>query len=345
MLVGQAPGEMTFIGRQKMEKPRFRLITFNEKDIQEFEENNVKSLLSNIENNKINWINIDGVHDKDVILEVGKTFNLSPLVLEDIVNTDQRPKIIEDDKNLVVFLKQLTYDAKDECIHADQITLILGENYVVSFQEKEGTHFNHIRERMRQNIGKIRSSKSDYLFYRIIDTIADNYMVCIGTIGELVEGNEDSILSNINKEFVEEIYSHKTEISYIRKAIRPAKEVTKKLKNTETELIRKSTWPYIDDLDDLLIHALESVELYYTMISDQLNIYNTTQSNRANDVMKVLTIFAAIFIPLTFVAGVYGTNFDNIPELHYKYSYFIMLGVMVALAVVMLFYFRKKKWL
>ncbi|MFA9388292.1 MAG: magnesium/cobalt transporter CorA [Prolixibacteraceae bacterium] len=344
-IVGQAPGTMTFIGRQKMAKTRFRLMTYNEGEIEVFEEENAKDLFAHFKPENVNWINIDGVHDQNAIMEIGNEFGLTPLVLEDIVNTDQRPKVIEDDNNLVVFLKQLAYVPEDECIHAEQITLVLGKNYVLTFQEKTGSTFDPIRERMLQNIGKVRSSKSDYLFYRFIDTIVDNYMVSIGIIGDLVEGNEEYVLSNVNKEFVEEIFSHKTEISYIRKAIRPAKEVTKKLKNTETELIKETTWPYIEDLDDLLVHALESVEMYYTMISDQLNIYNTNQSNRANDVMKVLTIFAAIFIPLTFIAGIYGTNFDNVPELHYQYSYFIMLGLMLTLAIIMLIYFRRKKWL
>jgi magnesium transporter len=344
-IVGQAPGTMTFIGRQKMVKPRFRIMVFNEIDFEEYETDNATSLLIHMKEDHVNWINIDGVHDHNAILEMGKAFNLSPLVLEDIVNTDQRPKVIEEDNVLVAFLKQLTYDKKDKNIHADQITLVLGTNYVISFQEKTGVFFNPIRERMRQNTGKIRCSKSDYLFYRIIDTIVDNYMLCIGAIGELVESNEENILSNIEKEVIEGIYHNKTEISYIRKAVRPAKEVTKQLKNTESDLIKETTWPYINDLDDLLVHSLETVEVYYTMISDQLNIYNTNLSNRANDVMKVLTIFAAIFIPLTFIAGVYGTNFDNVPELHFKYSYFIMWAIMIIVAIVMLLFFKKKKWL
>ncbi|MDA3928955.1 MAG: magnesium/cobalt transporter CorA [Prolixibacteraceae bacterium] len=344
-LVGQAPGAMTFIGRKKMEKPRFRIMSYDEKNFREKETVDAASMLTHLQKNAVNWINIDGLHDHKEIMEVGMAFNLSPLVLEDIVNTDQRPKVIEDDDNLVVFLKQLTYEASDHSVHADQITLILGENYVISFQEEVGAFFNTIRERMRQNVGKIRTSNSDYLFYRIIDTIADNYMLCIGAIGELVEENETNILKNVNKEIIGKIYNHKQEISFIRKAVRPAKDVTKSLKNAESKLIHESTRPYINDLDDILIHSMETIEIYYTMIGDQLNLYNTNLSNRANDVMKVLTIFAAIFIPLTFIAGIYGTNFDNVPELHYKYSYFIMWGVMVTLAIVMLLYFRRKKWL
>ena len=344
-LIGQAPGTLTFIGHKKMEKPRFRLMSYNEEEIIEDERDDVISLLAGMKNDHVNWINIDGLHDQKVIEEVGNYFNISPLVLEDIVNTDQRPKMIEESDYLAVFLKMLRYVPETSGVTSDQISIILGRNYVITFQEKVAEYFNPIRERIRQNIGKLRTSKADYLFYRLIDTLADMYMLCIGQIGELVENNEANILSSVKKETVEDIYWNRTEVSFIRKAVRPAREVTKLLKNTETELINESTWPYFNDLDDLLTHTLESVELYYTMTSDQMNIYNTNLSNRANDVMKVLTIFAAIFIPLTFIAGVYGTNFDNLPELHYKYSYFIMLGVMILVAVVMLIYFRRKKWL
>lgn len=344
-LIDKAPGALTFIGKQKMEKPRFRLMCFNKDESEEYETETLDSLISFVKADQVNWINIDGLHDQEVILKIGERFNLSPLILEDIVNTDQRPKAIEEGDNLVVFLKHLTFKEQTQNISADQITLILGENYVISFQEKVGEFFNPIRHRIRNNIGKVRSSNSDYLFYRIMDTIVDNYMVCIGTMGELVEANEENILSRVNKSVVEDIYKHKTEISYIRKAVRPAIEVSKRIKSMENKLIKKSTRPFFDDLDDLLTHSLETVEVYYTMISDQLNIYNTNLSNSANEVMKVLTIFAAIFIPLTFIAGIYGTNFDFLPELHFKYSYFIMWGVMITVAVVMLMYFKRKKWL
>jgi len=344
-LVGQAPGTLTFIGRKKMEQPLLRLMCYNKTNFVEHESDSVKEILSFMEKDHVNWINIDGLHDQEVILQIGEHFNLSSLVLEDIVNTDQRPKLIEENDYLVIFLKQLTFNEKSKNISADQVTLILGPDFVISFQEKEGEYFNSIRERIRQNFGKLRGSKSDYLFYRIFDSIADIYMLCIGNIGELVEGNELKVLSHLQKNSIQEIYKHKTELSFVRKSVRPALEVSNRIKNTETGLIYKTTRPYFNDLDDLLMHALESVEMYYTMISDQLNIYNTTQSNRANDVMKVLTIFAAIFIPLTFIVGVYGTNFDNLPELHYKYSYFIMWGFMLLMVVVMLLFFKRKKWL
>ncbi|MBN1926791.1 MAG: magnesium/cobalt transporter CorA [Prolixibacteraceae bacterium] len=344
-LIGQAPGELTFIGQRLMERPRFRLISYNKENIRETETENTSDLISAMAPGHINWINIDGLHESIAISEVGKAFGLSPLVLEDIVNTDQRPKYIEDGKNIIFFLKQLVYNEISKNIIADQITMILGPDYVVTFQEKAGEFFNPIRERLRNNTGRVRKSAADYLAYRILDTIADHYSVCLSSIGELVEANEEKVLSKKGDQVIENIYRLKTEISFLRKTIRPVRDITKYLKNSDSELIYETSLPYFIDLDDLLAHALETVDVYYLMIGDQLNIYNTNLANRANDVMKVLTIFAAIFIPLTFVAGIYGTNFDYIPELHFKYGYFTMLAVMAIIAIVMIIFFRRKRWL
>ncbi|MBN1769360.1 MAG: magnesium/cobalt transporter CorA [Prolixibacteraceae bacterium] len=344
-LIDKGPGNVTFIGRQKMDKPRFRLLSYNLSEVIEHETDNAHDLVAKLSDKHVNWINIDGLHNPDVINEVGRSFELSPLVLEDIANTDQRPKMVEDNHNIVVFMKQVQLSADTQNVQSEQITLVLGNNYVISFQEQVGTFFEPIRQRLRDNIGKLRSLKADYLFYRIIDTVVDNYMVCLGSLGELIEGNEEHILSKNNKELIEEIYHHKTEISFVRKAVRPAREISKQLKNSESGLLTPKTRPFFDDIDDLVTHAIETIDVYYTMISDQLNIYNTNLSNSANEVMKVLTIFAAIFIPLTFIAGIYGTNFDYVPELHFKYGYFMMWGVMLLMAIAMLLFFKKKKWL
>ena len=342
--IGKAPGTLTFIGRKKMDYPRFRLISYNETNYKELDFKTPQELIKSIEDGFVHWINIDGIHDPEVIATICGHFKLSPLVQEDIVNTDQRPKFVESADNLVVLLKQLTFKETKKSIGADQITLILGKGYVISFQEKVRETFNPIRERLSQNTGKLRSNSADYLFYRIIDALADNYMYCIGLIGELIENNEDLILSKSNKALIGEIYRYKTEINFLRKTVRPAKEVSKMLKNTETDLIVESTWPFFDHLDDLQTHILETIELYSSMITDQLYIYNTNLNNKTNDVMKIMTIFTALFVPLTFIVGVYGTNFDNLPELHFRYAYFAMWGVMIAIVVLLLFYFRRKKW-
>ncbi len=344
-LVGKSPGTLTFIGKQKMENSRLRLMVFNREMIEEWESDNIDELIQKTDKNQVNWINIDGVHDQELIQKIGTQFDISPLVLEDIVNTDQRPKITYDKQTLSVFLKMLWLQEPGKTVNSEQISIILGSWFVITFQERTGEFFEPIRNRIRQNIGRVRNGDSDYLFYRIFDTIADNYMLCISELGDNIEKHEKKVLTGIDKEIVETIFNYKTEISFIRKSVRPASEISKQLKASDSPLIKKTTRPFIENLDAILTHAQETIELYHSMTADYLNIYNANQSNSANDVMKVLTIFAAIFIPLTFIAGVYGTNFDHIPELHYKYSYFIMLIVMLIVAVIMLFYFRKKKWL
>jgi magnesium transporter len=343
--IGKAPGTLTFIGQRKMEKTIFRLISYSPDQFNEYECSTLDELLHRIDKNLINWINIDGVHDPEVISSVCNRFGLSPLVQEDIVNTDQRPKLIDESDKLVVILKELEFKETRKSFASDQITMILGDKLLISFQEKKGEFFNPIRERLRQKSGKLRISGSDYLLYRLIDAIADYYLVCAGELGELIEKNEETLLSKKDKAFIHRIYSYKTEISYLRKIVRPAKEVTKLLKNSDTDLIADTTRPFLDHLDDLLTQTLETVELYHSMTNDQLMIYNTNLSNRANEVMKVLTIFASIFIPLTFIVGVYGTNFEFVPEYHFKYGYFIMWGIMLGITVFMMFYFRRKKWL
>jgi len=330
-----------------MDKSQFRLISYNESDFFEYEAHSFGELKDKLQLPYKHWLNIDGIHESEMVEEVGNFFKISPLEQEDIMNTDQRPRFVDNNEMIIVFLKQLELTNGHKSVTAEQISIILSRNIVITFQERVGNYFESIRVRMRQNIGKLRSSGTDYLFYRIIDIISDNYMLCIGQLGEKVEQNEEHILSRSkdSKEFIKSIYHHKTEISFIRKSVRPAKEVTKLLKNSDTELIAESTWVYFNDLDDLLTHTLETVELYYSMANDQLMVFNTNLNNRSNEVMKVLTIYASIFIPLTFIVGVYGTNFDYLPELHLKYGYFMMWGVMVAVTVVMLFYFRRKKWL
>lgn len=345
LLMGKSPGEIHFVGKQKMEKVRIRLMSYNSQNISESEHDDINRAIKSFKADSVNWLNIDGLHDKTVIEKFGEHFGLSPLVLDDIVNTDQRPKMVDDGNSMVAFLKMLSYNEQEDRISAEHITLVLGKNYLISFQEKVGDFFEPIRNRLRQNIGRLRGSTPDYLFYRLFDTIADNYMLCVGLLGEKIEAEEANILKNHNKEIINNIYRHKIEISYLRKAIRPAKEVSTQLKNIESELIDSSNDPFFNNLDDLITQTLETVEIYHTMTGDQLNMYNTNINNSANDVMKVLTIFAAIFIPLTFIAGIYGTNFDYLPELHYRYSYFIMWGIMIILALLMLWFFRRKRWL
>lgn len=342
---GESPGSLIFIGNKKMENTEFHLMIYNKDSLIEKKVENLNELPETIPNDSVLWLNIYGLHDTKSIGEVGERFSIPHLELEDILNTDQRPKITEDENNIHIFLKFLEFREETKKIHGDQISFVLGKNFVITFQERRATFFEPVRERIRNKKGRIRLSGSDYLAYALIDTIIDDYLHNIESLGSSIEALEEEVLSQPQKETVEKIYHLKTNISFIRKTIWPLKEIMIYLNRSESKIIRKKTLSFFTDLQDLNTQALEAVDIYYNMTNDFLTIYHTNLGNRTNDVMKFLTIFASIFIPLTFVAGVYGTNFDNLPELHYKYSYFIMLSIMFLIAIGMLFYFKRKKWL
>jgi len=265
-------------------------------------------------------------------------------VLEDILNTDQRPKYIEGKTISTFILKYLSHDTQTNEITAEQVSIILGKNYVLTLQEKTGNFLEPLRERIRSSTAKKRLQYNDYLAFAILDTLADTYGELIEKTGVQVENLEDRIFKKTSKALVEEIYHLKTEINFIRKAVRPVKEITSRILNTDSAVFRDETKEFIQNLNGLALHLSETIELYGSLISDQHNTFSTKVGNNLNEVMKVLTIFASIFIPLTFIAGIYGTNFDVLPELHFKYSYFIMWGVMIVLAAGMLMYFKKRKW-
>lgn len=342
---GEVPGSLIFIGKQKIEKTRIRIIQYNKDNIIEKELDRLEDVSNYIKQGYITWLNIDGLHDTKLIDQLGSMFDLSSLTLEDILNTDQRPKFHEDENNIVVILKAFLYEKDAHILSSEQISFVLGKNYLITIQERVGDYFEPVRNRLRKNKGRIRTLEADYLCYALLDTIIDSYIMNIEVLGEIIESQEDAILKGTGRKIIEDIYRHKTEMSFIRKSIRPVKEIMMYFIKSESKFINKKTRIFLDDLDDLFDQALEAVEIYYTMISDQLTVYHTNLSNRVNDVMKVLTIFASVFIPLTFIAGVYGTNFDYLPELHFRYSYFIMLGVMAIVAVIMLIFFSRKKWL
>jgi len=341
---GAVPGSLIFIGQQKMDKHRLSVIDYDENSLNEFEAKDVSECFKYKNSNSVSWINLYGIHDTEQIKQIGDLFDLHSLLLEDILFTGQRPKLEEFDEHIFVVMKMLKYDDKEKMISSEQISIILGKNFVITLQEQPGDVFGSVRDRIRKKKGRIRSAGCDYLAYALIDTIVDNYIYAIERIGEQIEDLEEHIIENPSQEVLQEIYTYKKEISFFLKVTRPVLEIMIKLKKAETDLIHQKTKPFIKDLDDLVVHGVDTLLTYRDILSDYLNIYHTSVSNRMNEVMKVLTIFAAIFIPLTFIAGVYGTNFDYLPELHFKYSYFIMWGIMITVALFMLSYFRKKKW-
>ena len=342
---GLAPGSLVFIGDKKLEHSRIRIIDFDTDTLLEQELQDIKQAGKYKGTNTITWINIDGLHDLDLIHKVGEVFDLHPLLLEDILNTGQRPKMEEFDNCLYIVLKMLRYDDQNEIIISEQLSLVLSDKFLITFQEQVGDVFEPVRERIRKKRGRIRVAGIDYLAYALLDTVVDNYLYLISGIGEKIEDIEVGILEDTSANTLEKINNYKREMSYLRKYIRPTKDFFSKFSRLDSEYIHEDTTPFLNDLLDLITHATESIDIYSEMLSDQLNIYNSTVSDKMNDIMKILTIFAAIFIPLTFIAGIYGTNFEYLPEIHFRYSYFVFWGVLITVAASMLLFFKRKGWL
>lgn len=340
---GAAPGSLIFIGQQKMNYSCIRVTQYNTDYVKEGKLKSPDKISEYLSDDHVAWITIRGLHDTNLIGQLGKKFDISPLILEDILNTDERPKFIEDDKHLFVILKSLNFNKEIRKIQIDQISLIVGKNYLISLQETENNYFEDVARRLYAGQGKIRSLSPDYLCYALIDTLVDNYILSIEKLGNVIEEQEKLLLSD-GKKLIEDVYHYKTELSYIRKNVRPVKELMTRFVTSDSDLINDRTYSYLRDLEGLVTQALEAIEIYYTMLSDQQNSYNASISNNVNDVMKVLTIFSAIFIPLTFIVGVYGMNFDYIPFLKYRYAYFILWGIMIAIVIIMIFFFKRKKW-
>ncbi|MFC2120025.1 magnesium/cobalt transporter CorA [Bacteroidota bacterium] len=340
---GAAPGSLIFIGKKKMEYTKIRLFKYSENETSEIEYNSIDLAIKSIDDHQINWLNIDGINDTDIIQKIGKQLNISPLALENVLNTGQRAKFFEDKESITLIAKAVYYDTKENKISVEQISFVLFKNIVISFQEKTGDHFEPVRARIRNSIGRIRKSKADYLMYTLIDSLVDNYLINLEQLGEKIEALEAK-LSEPNKEISNELFQYKTEISYFRKTIKPLKEVLTRLLRSKSELIREENIVFYHELFDIEEQAIDAVDNYFGMTNDLLSLYNTNISNKANEVMKVLTIFASIFIPLTFIAGIYGTNFEYVPELQFRNAYFIMWGAMILVAAIMLYYFKKHKW-
>jgi len=348
---GLPPGSLVHVGEKKTENARISVIDYSTDKFDEKEVKNIEECFSYKRKPSITWINVDGLHDVDIIEKLGNCFEIHPLVLEDILNTDQRPKMEDFEKYIIFILKMLYIDNETHEIHSEQVSLILGKNFVISFQESIGDVFDAVRERIRKGKGHIRKMGADYLAYSLIDAIVDNYFTILEKIGERVESIEENLVSNPVPQILQKIYNLKREMIYLRKSVWPLREVINGLMREESKLIKDSTHVYLRDLYDHTIQTIDTIETFRDMISGMLDIYMSSVSNKMNEVMKVLTIFAAIFIPLTFVAGLYGMNFSpgaspfNMPELNWYWGYPMALIVMATIGIILLIYFKRKKWL
>lgn len=343
--LGKAPGSLVFVGEQKEEEAAIEVIAYNPRNTVRHEEVSPDELPTFKDSESTSWINLSGIHDLDIIEKVGEAFDLHVLLQEDIVNTYQRPKYEEFEKHIFLVLKMLQYNKEKKRIEDEQLCLVVGDGYLLSFQETKRDVFDPIRERLIRPTTKIRYRKSDYLAYALMDAVADNYIFIIEQFGERIENLEEELIAGPKPGLLETIYTHKREINFLRKTIRPVRELAIEYEKAESDLLEDQTVPYVKDLVDHVTYAAEAIETYQVMLNDLLNLYQTGVDNRLNEIVRVLTVFSVIFIPLTFIAGIYGTNFKYFPELEYRYAYPAFWMLLVVVAVVMVIYFRRKKWL
>ena len=342
---GKPPGSLIFVGMQKTDEPRLRIIDFDADTLRDEFIRDADVLAPCLSSPTTSWLNVDGLHVPEVMERVGAAFSVPALILEDIVNTGHRPKMDEFPELIFITLKMLSLNEDQTRIQAEQLSCVLTGRCVLTFQEQPGDVFEPVRERIRRQAGRLRQRGPDYLLYALLDCVFENYLKVIEIMGERIEAFDDVVLDNPTPELLEEINMYRREMAYVRKAVRPAREIVLKLLKTENELITDEVAPYLRDLEDMAEQVADAVEIYREMLNDHLNSYNMAVNNRLNDVMKFLTIFATIFIPLSFLAGLYGMNFDFMPELKFHYGYFVLLGGMAAVVVGMLIYFKKRNWI
>jgi len=342
--IGQVPGTLIYTG-DKLNDFYIELFDYNLDKIEEKKIKLVEDVFKYKTTDSVTWINFNGLSHIEQIEKIGKHYDLHPLVLEDIVNTSHLSKIDEFEAYIFIVLKMLYYDEKNTLV-SEQVSFILGHNFVLTFQEAEGDVFDALRDRIRTAKGRIRGLGSDYLLYTLIDAVTDHYYSILETIEDKIEDLEDNLFNGqSHSELSQQIQALKREILKIRRAIFPLREIISRIEKTDHILILDKTLHYYRDIYDHIIQVSENIDIYREMTWGLMDMYMTAISNRMNEVMKVLTIIATIFIPMTFITGVYGMNFEYLPELKYKYSYLIFWFVMIVLFLGMLWYFKKKKWL
>jgi len=342
--IGVSPDEFLFRGKQKTDEITLRIIDYDSNNLEESAISKVQEALELQEKKSITWLNVDGLHNVSIMEEISKGFNLDSLILAEVMNTGTRPKVTEYQNCVFLSIKMLQQDSETGLISVENLSLIITKSVLISFQEKQGDVFEPVRERIRKQKKRIRNSGTDYLAFALLDVVIDNCIYVISVLGERIESLEENLAIEPKQSLISEINNFKRELNFLRKNIKPAKEMIFALSKIESELIDESSYIHFKELQDNINQASDSSDSYREILSDQLNIYHTTISSKLNDIMKFLTIFSVIFIPITFIAGIYGTNFDVLPELHYKYSYFVMWGIILTVVIGMLIYFRRRKW-
>jgi magnesium transporter len=348
---GAAPGTIEHVGEQRVENVSITIHDYDEEYVDTISIESIEGCKPYLEKRTKTWIKVEGLHDIEKLKSIWSYFDLHPLIQEDIVNTSQRPKVEQYDNCMFIVMRMLQYAGGQKSIETEQISIILGANFVLSFQETDKPIFQPVVERLGIKKSRIRTLEADYLAYALMDNVTDHYFNLLDTIGEHLEQIEDELLDEPDEKTFHNIHAIRKEVVFSRKSIWPTREMLNTVIRDESEFIRESTKLYIRDVYDHMVQIIDNVENYRDMIMSMHDMYMSHVSNKMNEVMKVLTIIATIFIPLTFVAGIYGMNFDteaspyNLPELSWYYGYPAFWGIMLVLSIIMVIYFKKKDWL
>ncbi|MDA8123885.1 MAG: magnesium/cobalt transporter CorA [Deltaproteobacteria bacterium] len=342
---GLAPGALIHIGERHAERAKATFVEYDENHFRSREIDAPEGALPAPDAQTVSWLHIDGLHDIPLLERVGELFRLHPLTLEDILNTEQRPKLDDHGEYLYIVLRRFHIPETGVGLIPEQVSIVLGPNWLISLQEKEGTLLDPIRERLHSNKGRLRKSGVDTLAHALIDGIVDSYFTVLDAFGERIEAVEETLIVRPTPATLRIIQTLKREMILLRKSVWPLREMVNNLHRSESPLIREPSVIYFRDVYDHVVQVIDTIETYRDTLSGMLDIYLSSISNRMNEVMKVLTIIATFFMPLTFLAGVYGMNFRYMPELEWRWGYFALLGVMLVIALFMFSYFRRKKWL
>lgn len=342
---GLPPGALVQVGDAPAAAPQITVMAYNDGQLEERRSADLSEVLHQRDEPWVTWVDVAGLRDVKMLEQIGRCYNLHPLVLEDILNTAEMPKLDDLGGYLYIVLKSLYFDEQRQEVTREQISLILGPNYVLSFQESTGDNLESVRERLRSGRGRVRGEKADYLLYSILDRIVDDYFVALERLGDRLEDIEDELVERPRSANLQDIYALKREMIVMRRAVWPLREVLSSLQRSHSSLVRPSTAIYLRDLFDHTMHVLETVETFRDMLSGMLDIYLSSISNRMNEIMKVLTMVGTIFIPLTFLAGVYGMNFRYFPEIGWRLGYLFFWILCLLVTIGMVVFFRRRRWL
>ena len=342
---GLPPGTPVFIGERRQDTVKIELFSYSREQFEELPDASFEDCRRLKDTKAITWVSVTGIHDTQAIARLAELFGLHPLTTEDISNTRQRPKVEEFGDYIFFALKMLIFDKESKALSLDNLSLILGRGLVLSFQEVESPVLDSVKARLRGNKGRVRGEGSDYLAYAILDRVIDDYFVTLEELGDHIEDLDDEILAAPKAAHLRDIHRLKREIVFLRKAVWPLREEIAAIAKSESPLFGTSTKMFLRDLYDHTVQIIDMVETYRDIIGGMHDTFLSSNSNKMNEIMKVLTIIGTIFIPLTFIAGVYGMNFTNMPELHWEWGYYAVLAGMAALGIAMLVAFKRRKWL